>query len=717
MLRFLAEVGSFRQFVMMLKKLLPVLFLLLPAIAPAQSDAAKERILLFKQKLPRLIGAEKREALQRIIEHYIGPQNIQPDSSVKYAGEAWKEASRSKDTVLQCNTAIQYAATCLQISDADKGLYFYQLAHRLATQLNNPHLLGSSLQGIAQARWYKADFLPAIDTLLLAMRYLEVTKSYYGYAHATLTISNIYGDQGNYEKAFEWAQKALTLSNRHNYRTVAVLSLIELGKLYKNIGDYNTAREYYYKSYQLIQEKGVWNYRYLSACMGDLYLSLKRYDSAKHFYIEAFSGHLESKTARLKMGGYYLEMHAYDSSLTYYQRLYKELKSGGESYIYINSMLGMSKVYLHTGRFKEAIVYAEKALSLARQKSAQLNIRDASEQLYLIHEKLHQPGQAFSYYKLYVHTKDAVITDQFKGKLYEFRRIAEDEKKQAQIALLKKEKLLDQQELHQNRFFKNVLLGGLIILCLLSSITVWSIMLRRKNEKLKNERIQALLQHKATDLEMQALRAQMNPHFIFNCLSSINRFILKNEPDAASDYLTRFSRLIRLVLINSQKQLITLEEEIEMLRLYIEMEQLRFKHAFDYSIIFKNAIEPGNIFLPPMLLQPFCENAIWHGLMHQQQQGMLSISFHEEENTLYCVITDNGIGRAKAQELKGQSAEKIKSLGLQLTTERLALFNEGSPVNTFYTIEDITDEQGAIQGTRVILEIKHKQLNQQPAFS
>jgi sensor histidine kinase YesM len=159
--------------------------------------------------------------------------------------------------------------------------------------------------------------------------------------------------------------------------------------------------------------------------------------------------------------------------------------------------------------------------------------------------------------------------------------------------------------------------------------------------------------------------------------------------------------------------MITLEEEIEMLRLYIEMEQLRFKQAFDYSITFTNDIDPGNLFLPPLLLQPFCENAIWHGLMHQDQHGHLSVSFYEEDNTLYCIIADNGIGRAKAKELKGQSPEKIKSLGLQLTTERLALFNEGSPVHTFYRIEDITDDQGQVQGTKVILEIRNKILTAQ----
>jgi len=141
-------------------------------------------------------------------------------------------------------------------------------------------------------------------------------------------------------------------------------------------------------------------------------------------------------------------------------------------------------------------------------------------------------------------------------------------------------------------------------------VIFWTISLKRKNEKLRNESSRAEWQKAATDLEMQALRAQMNPHFIFNCLSSINRFILKNEPDIASDYLTRFSKLIRMVLINSQRSLIPLEDEADMLRLYLEMEQLRFKDKFSYSITYANDVKAPDIMIPPLLLQPFCENAI-----------------------------------------------------------------------------------------------------------
>jgi LytS/YehU family sensor histidine kinase len=232
--------------------------------------------------------------------------------------------------------------------------------------------------------------------------------------------------------------------------------------------------------------------------------------------------------------------------------------------------------------------------------------------------------------------------------------------------------------------------------------------LKRKNEKLQNEKRQAELQQQSAELEMQALRAQMNPHFIFNCLSSINKFILKSESRAASDYLTRFSRLIRRVLTNSQLSMIPLNDEIEMLKLYLDMERLRFDNAFDYNIVYANTIEPEMIYIPPMLLQPFCENAIWHGLMHKEEQGRLDIVMSIENEELHCVITDNGVGRAKAMEIKNRSGEKQKSFGLKITTERLALFNSGKISQSFYHTEDVLDKQAQVAGTRVSLVVKYR---------
>ena len=156
-----------------------------------------------------------------------------------------------------------------------------------------------------------------------------------------------------------------------------------------------------------------------------------------------------------------------------------------------------------------------------------------------------------------------------------------------------------------------------------------------------------------------------------------------------------------------------MEEELQMLRLYLDMERLRFKNSFDYVISSKNEIDTEAVLIPPLILQPICENALWHGLMHKEGQGHLTIELSMEVNVLQCVIADDGIGREKAAELKSKSAENEKSMGLQITAQRLALINQNNNVQTFYTIEDITDETKNIAGTKVTLKIRYKELTEE----
>jgi ligand-binding sensor domain-containing protein/anti-sigma regulatory factor (Ser/Thr protein kinase) len=250
--------------------------------------------------------------------------------------------------------------------------------------------------------------------------------------------------------------------------------------------------------------------------------------------------------------------------------------------------------------------------------------------------------------------------------------------------------------------------AGLLIVVAFYGIIRWSLHQKFKLQLDRSEKVTQLaeLQQQKAELEMQALRAQMNPHFIFNCLSSINRFILKNEPDTASDYLTKFSRLIRMVLNNSRKTAILLEDELEMLRLYLDLERLRFKNAFDYSITFYNNFDAASVFIPPLLLQPFAENAIWHGLMHKAGKGHLEIAFALDDNTLNCFIMDDGVGRKNAEALKSKSAESQKSMGMQITAQRIALLNRNMK-QTFFEIEDLFNKNGEATGTKVTLKIRY----------
>lgn len=212
---------------------------------------------------------------------------------------------------------------------------------------------------------------------------------------------------------------------------------------------------------------------------------------------------------------------------------------------------------------------------------------------------------------------------------------------------------------------------------------------------------------KMVEVEMQALRAQMNPHFIFNCLNSINRYIVKSDQATASLYLTRFAKLIRLILDNSNSQAVTLSNELEALRLYIEMELIRFEKQFSYSVEVEPGIAADSIYVPPLIIQPYVENAIWHGLLHKEEPGNLTIRLQMSgPGMLECIIEDDGVGRERAKELRSKSASTKKSLGMKLTQDRLQLLSrEGEHGRPVIEILDLTHADGSTAGTRVVLRI------------
>ncbi|GAO41421.1 histidine kinase [Flavihumibacter petaseus] len=228
---------------------------------------------------------------------------------------------------------------------------------------------------------------------------------------------------------------------------------------------------------------------------------------------------------------------------------------------------------------------------------------------------------------------------------------------------------------------------------------------RAEAEKLEAEKILMETRQQMAEVEMQALRAQMNPHFIFNCLNSINRYIVKSDQVTASLYLTRFAKLIRLILDNSNNKTVTLSNELEALRLYIEMESIRFEKKFSYQIQLSEGLRSDSLQIPPMILQPYVENAIWHGLLHKEEAGKLLIQIScDDGNALECTIEDNGVGRHRARELKSKSAATRKSLGMQLTEQRLNLLNRQSETPASVTILDLYHD-GNPSGTRVLLRI------------
>lgn len=245
-----------------------------------------------------------------------------------------------------------------------------------------------------------------------------------------------------------------------------------------------------------------------------------------------------------------------------------------------------------------------------------------------------------------------------------------------------------------------------LLLALAVTAIVVGIYRYRINTIRREEWIKTEYNKKVAEIEMKALRAQMNPHFIFNCLNSINRYIVKSDHITASGYLTRFAKLIRLILDSSASETTSLETEIQLLQLYVEMEMLRFDNRFNVHLEVDPKIDRSTRFIPSMLVQPYIENAIWHGLLHKEGKGNLTLIFKEEpDNVLKVVVQDDGIGREKAAELKSKQVlkEKSKSYGMKITGDRIKMFNELHGIKASSHIEDLKDSNGSPLGTRVTL--------------
>lgn len=231
----------------------------------------------------------------------------------------------------------------------------------------------------------------------------------------------------------------------------------------------------------------------------------------------------------------------------------------------------------------------------------------------------------------------------------------------------------------------------LLIFILISGSIIFLI-----GNKLKRIRLESSLRHQLVESEMTALRSQMNPHFIFNTLNSINSYIIENKKDEAGDYLTDFSKLVRTILENSQKPTVSVQEELNALRLYLELESKRLDGSFGYTFEINRDVDES-VKIPSLIIQPFVENAIWHGLRSRKKDGFIKIKVQNFSEGLMIFVEDNGVGRAVAAAT--ESWKERKSFGIAATKQRLFLNNPRSRIE----IEDLEETRHGTSGTRIII--------------
>jgi LytS/YehU family sensor histidine kinase len=252
-------------------------------------------------------------------------------------------------------------------------------------------------------------------------------------------------------------------------------------------------------------------------------------------------------------------------------------------------------------------------------------------------------------------------------------------------------------------FYKTTFFYGVMILPLIILVSGIGYFRIRYIKKKEHEKTKINKQYAA--LELKALQAQMNPHFLFNCLNTIKYFITTGDNDSAGKYLNKFSKLMRMFLEHSKSNTVTLNDEIELLNLYIELERMRFENGFNYTLSIEPELDTHSIVIPGMLFQPFVENAINHGLRNLNRIGHLNISFFQNRNTITGVVEDDGIGREKAAQIKEETGVEHASRGLQITGERVNVINYIRNMNIVIMTEDLKDEYGGAKGTKVTVNI------------
>ena len=551
--------------------------------------------------------------------------------------------------------------------------------------------------------------------------------------YTMVSKAHSYCDLGNYSASYKTFHAAQELT-RATDTLLQSFTICQLAALFVAANLPETALEYMHKMrafYPILtpeQQKHIpWPLGWVSRVGGEAFLQLNQIDSALAI-AQFLNIPFEKQDApdNLFYGHLYAAMGQYEKALVYFNHGFESSRRNSYEIGHALHANALADAYLKLHNYTRAGFYANEALKVSTKMHAMLQQRDAAGILSSVFAATKNYTKAYHYTQLYKALTDSLGPEEYKRKLalIQVRDQLELQKKEAR--LLSSQNLVSQQQikmqaasLKTRSLLLYISIAALLVLVLLVILVNRNITLKRRKIQLQQLMEQVNAQQQLTELEkqkshleMQALRAQMNPHFIFNCLSSINRFILINKIDEASDYLTKFSRLIRMALQNSEKPLITLESDLDALRLYLDLERLRFKNAFNYNITLVNSIDSNAVYIPPMLIQPFAENAIWHGLMHKKGIGRLDIQLCAQDKTLTCTIIDDGIGRSMAESLNCRSAEKSKSMGIGITAGRLALLNKSKNGAAVFEIEDITDGAGEGCGTKVVLTIPYKSLTE-----
>ncbi|WP_226967952.1 tetratricopeptide repeat protein [Zobellia roscoffensis] len=586
------------------------------------------------------------------------------------------------------------------------------------------------------------------DTLL--MRYfstVSLDKNYTsGQIYSYNELGRAYRNKSQYVHAVEFHKKALSIADKANDIEFKVASLNDLGVVFRRTSSLRTAMDYNQQAIELAEtvkkeERSKNLQKSINVSLnsiGNLYTRLDQYGQA----IDYFKRSLVLETELGNTLGMAINYGNIGNCLEAMGQLDEALENYRTSLAYneeINNDMGrvicktnIAKVYLKKGLIKDATkllkpilpiaektsdgflispiyinlgwgemetgdyVNAEKNIMEGLRVAEKFNLRNESARAsHLLTELFQKTGdykKALTYNLKATALDEEIVNENTVRYVNDIIFRYDSEKKNSEIQILAKENEAVQMKLRTSR--TTLLIGG-IALALLAGI--FYILYRQY--QLKNEK-------KVLTLEQSMLRSQMNPHFLFNSLNSIKLYIINNEQKNAVHYLNKFSKLVRKILEASSMREIPLAEELETVELYMNIENIRFSNEIDFKIRVAENIDTHTVKIPSLILQPFLENAIWHGLSPKTGEKIVDLRITKDKlDFIHIAISDNGIGRVAAEKIKQNKVLKRKSVGIDITKERLANFSKDLQNSFDVEIVDLYDENHKPLGTRVILHI------------
>lgn len=381
-----------------------------------------------------------------------------------------------------------------------------------------------------------------------------------------------------------------------------------------------------------------------------------------------------------KMTDLYVDNKNFDKAIETKKKVLKEDFVAENSQEKVNQIQELASIYLQKNDADEAIKLYKKAYEISIEKRHTLEARKSVEKLDSLYQTSGNSEASILLYRDFLEKLPPLVKND--RSLIDAKILEETEGK---IALLEKEKLLKDELIRKKNIFNYSLIGALILL----SGLVFFIFKTLKKVQIKNKKI-----------ALQSLRREMNPHFIFNSLNSVNQFIATNNELEANQYLTKFSKLMRGVMENSTEDFIPFPQELDLLQNYLSLEKTRFADKFDFEINVDENLNQQNLLIPGMLIQPFLENAIWHGLRYRTEKGFLKLNFLKENQLLKITIEDNGIGIEESKKQKTHHQKNREGRGMKNTLERISLLNDLYKKGINCDVKD--SEQG------VLVEIKYQ---------